>query len=285
MTATLIATIIMTGLGLFFGITLAVAHRVFHVEEDPRLDVIEGMLPGSNCGACSEAGCRAFAEKLLTGEHAPSKCTVSSEQAVTDIAAFLGVDAGQQEKLVARLACGGGLAQAKQIAEYEGYDSCRAAHLVGGGGKGCAWGCLGLADCDVACDFDAIRMNDNGLPVVDVDKCTACGDCVEACPRDLFSLVPLAQKLFVQCSAPLEGDEARSICSVACDACGRCAQDAPQQLIVMVNNLPQLDYGAGGPATPQITNRCPTGAIRWVEREQFAGAPAGASSLTGVDLD
>lgn len=269
LTSTLIATAIMTGLGLFFGIGLAVAHRLLKVEEDPRLEIVEEMLPGSNCGACGEAGCRAFAEKLLAGAVAPSKCSVSNEEAIDDIAAMLGVDAGQAEKRVARLHCAGGLAQAQQIAEYEGYTSCRAAHLVGGGGKGCSWGCLGLADCMHACDFDAIRMNGDRLPVVSVDACTACGDCVEACPRDLFDILPVSQHLIVQCKAPLAAEEARAICRVACDACGRCAQDAAPGLIRMENNLPVIDYSAGGPAEPAATERCPTGAIRWVERGQF----------------
>ena len=270
MATTLIATAIMAGLGVFFGIGLAVAHRFLRVEEDPRLDVIEEMLPGSNCGACGEAGCRAFAESLVSGVSNPSKCTVSSADAIESIAAFLGVDAGKEEKRIARLHCAGGLGAARQIAEYEGYETCRAAHLVGGGGKGCAWGCLGLADCMEVCTFDAIRMNRQRLPVVNVEKCTACGDCVEIRPRDLFEILPLSHNLIVQCSAPLEGEEARSICRVACDACGRCAQDAAPGLIQMKDNLPMVDYAAGGPAEPEATLRCPTGAIQWVEGEQFA---------------
>jgi len=280
--STLIATIIMTALGAFFGISLAVAHRFLRVEEDPRLDVIEDMLPGSNCGACGEAGCRAFSESLVAGTQKPSGCTVSNEGAIEQIASFLGVDAGAQEKRVARLHCAGGLTAARQIAEYEGYGTCRAAHMVGGG-KGCAWGCLGLADCEKACMFDAITMNDELLPVVNVPACTACGDCVDACPRDLFDILPVSHKLIVQCAAPLEGDEARAVCTVTCDACGRCAQDAAPGLITMQNNLPVVDYSAGGPAAPAATHRCPTGAIQWVDEQQFA--PTVPIPLTGVHLD
>ncbi|MBL1216817.1 MAG: Fe-S cluster protein [Planctomycetes bacterium] len=274
----------MMGLGLFFGIGLAVAHRFLHVEEDPRLDLVEENLPGSNCGACGEAGCRAFAESLVSGINAPSKCTVSDPDTIESIAAFLGVDAGAQEKQVARLYCAGGISQARQIAEYEGYASCRAAHLVGGGGKGCAWGCLGLADCMTACTFDAIHMNHDRLPVVHVDKCTACGDCVDACPRDLFECLPVSHKLIVQCRAPLEGDAARAVCQVTCDACGRCAQDAAPGLITMRNNLPVVDYAAGGPALPEATFRCPTGAIQWVEHGQFEHEDLPVA-LTGVHIE
>ncbi|MHC4414693.1 MAG: (Fe-S)-binding protein [Planctomycetota bacterium] len=283
MATTLLAIAIMSGLGVFFGASLAVAHRFLRVEEDPRLEMVVEMLPSSNCGACGEAGCRPFAEALVAGVRPPSGCTVAGQSDIESIATFLGVDAGKQEKRVARLLCAGGLGLARQIAEYEGFGSCRAAHLVGGGGKGCSWGCLGLDDCLIACTFDAIHMNDQKLPVVDVDKCTACGDCVEACPRDLFEIMPLAHSLIVQCKAPLEGDEARAICQVACDACGRCAQDAAPGLIRMEDNLPVVDYSAGGPAAPEATHRCPTGAIQWVEGGQFS--PQKFVPLTGVHLD
>lgn len=267
---------VMTGLGLFFGTVLAVAYRFLKVDEDPRIEAVESMLPGSNCGACGEPGCRGLAEKIVGGTVAPSKCTVSGPEGIDLIADYLGVDAGEEEKRVARLYCAGGLGRAKQIAAYEGFETCRAAHLVAGGGLECSWGCLGLADCEVSCTFDAIRMNALKLPVVDVDKCTACGDCVIACPRDLFEILPVSHSLIVQCRAPLAADDARRICTVVCDACGRCEQDAAPGLIRMENNLPVIDYSAGGPALPDATYRCPTGAIAWVEGEQFSEKPATA---------
>ena len=58
------AVSVMTGMGLFFATVLAVAYRFLRVEEDPRLEVVEELLPGNNCGACGEPGCAAFAEKL-----------------------------------------------------------------------------------------------------------------------------------------------------------------------------------------------------------------------------
>lgn len=264
-----LAPAIMGGLGLFFGILLAIAYRFLRVQEDPRIERVDEMLPGTNCGACGQPGCRGFAEKLAEGAQQPSGCTVASPDAIEMIADFLDVDPGRQEKRVARLHCAGGKAQAHQFAEYRGFESCHAAALVSGGGKGCSWGCLGLADCEQACTFDAIHMSDNALPVVDINDCTACGDCVAVCPRDLFEIVPLSHKLFVQCSIPLEGDAARVLCATACDACERCVMDAAPGLLRMENNLPIVDYAAGGPAKPDATFRCPTGAIQWLEGAQF----------------
>lgn len=268
----------MGGLGLFFGTVLAIAYRFLRVPGDPRIEQTEDMLPGSNCGACGEPGCRALAEKLVEGTRQPSRCTVASPDVVEAIADFLGVDPGQQEKRVARLHCAGGKAQAHQIAEYRGFESCAAAAIASGGGKGCLFGCLGLADCKAACTFDAIDMNENSLPVVNVEKCTACGDCAEACPRNLFEIMPLSHRLLVQCRSVLAGTNARALCTVACDACGRCAADAAPGLIRMEDNLPVVDYAAGGPARREATRRCPTNAIRWVVGAQFSALSKGHQS-------
>jgi H+/Na+-translocating ferredoxin:NAD+ oxidoreductase subunit B len=269
MNSVLVAPTIMTGLGLFFGVILAIAQRFLKVEEDPRIEATNEMLPGSNCGACGEPGCLPFAEKLVSGGADPSRCTVSSTDNIEMIAEYLQVDTGEQERLVARLRCGGGGIQARQIAEYRGFEGCRAAAVVSGGGKGCAWGCLGLGDCELACTFDAIHMNANGLPQVDTQKCTACPDCVAACPRDLFELLPLGQSLYVQCNIPLVGEAATRLCSVACDACEKCVADAAPGLIHMENGLPVIDYSAGGPAKAEAIFRCRTNAIKWLEGEQF----------------
>jgi len=268
MNSLLTAPGIMVGIGLFFGAVLAVAQRFLRVEEDPRIEATNEMLPGTNCGACGQPGCLPFAEKLVRGEVEPGQCTVSTDDDIERIAEYLQVEAGRQEKLVARLHCAGGGLQAHQIAEYRGFEGCRAAAVVSGGGKGCAWGCLGLADCEAACTFDAIHMNANGLPQVDTEKCRACPDCVAACPRDLFELVPLNQNLFVQCNVPLAGEAATQLCSVACDACGKCVADAAPGLIRMEGNLPVIDYSVG-PARPEAVFRCATRSIVWLEKEQF----------------
>jgi hypothetical protein len=37
----------------------------------------------------------------------------------------------------------------------------------------------------------------------------------------------------------------------------------------MENNLPVIDYAAGGPPSPEATFRCATRSIVWLEGEQF----------------
>jgi len=109
-------------------------------------------------------------------------------------------------------------------------------------------------------------MNEVGLPVVDVDKCTACGDCVEVCPKDLFSLQPISHRLWVACKNEEAGNEILEECEVACTACGKCAMDAPE-VISMQYNLPVIDYSRNRQPKDAI-QRCPTGAIVWFDEEE-----------------
>jgi RnfABCDGE-type electron transport complex B subunit len=264
-----IGVAILFGLGVVFATLLAVAHKKLRVVEDPRIDRVDDLLPGANCGACGSPGCRAFAEMVVNGEAKPGRCTVSPQENVESIANLLGVEMGTEEKRVARLLCAGGKHEAHQAASYSGEQSCRAITMVSAGGKGCIWGCLGHGDCEKACTFDAITMNEDRLPVVDIDKCTACGDCVVSCPKDLFTLMPLSQKLIVQCRSLLSGEAAEELCSVACNACGRCALDAAEGLITMSNNLPVIHTEKIEAQSIEAIHRCPTGAIAWVEGSQF----------------
>lgn len=257
---------------------LVLGDRWLRVEEDPRVTTVERMLPATNCGGCGYPGCRAFAEALVRGAELPAKCSVSTEEQRGRIALFLGVETGFVGKRVARLACAGGDNVARNRARYQGLQTCAAAALVAGGGKACFWGCLGLADCEAACGFDAISMNEHHLPVVSEDRCTACGDCVAACPKDLFSLQAIENRLWVACASLAEGEQVVEDCEVGCTGCGRCAMDAPTQ-IRMQNHLPIIDYRiASCSAAP--TQRCPTGAIVWLD--PVAGPQKGQASRSQV---
>jgi Na+-translocating ferredoxin:NAD+ oxidoreductase subunit B len=261
------AALFMVILGIVLAAVLALANKKFFVYEDPRIEAVDAMLPQAQCGACGTPGCRAFAEAIVKGLRSPSGCSVNTPEANQKIADYMGIAVGAREKVVARLACAGGNHVAYRRAEYQGLKSCRAAAVAGGGGKGCAWGCIGLGDCATVCDFDAIFMDEHGLPIVMEDKCTACGDCVEICPKDLFSLHSVNEKLFVVCQSLAQGEEALKECEVACTACGRCVKDAPVGLIEIKNNLAVIDYSKYSDFTVDRTpiERCPTGAIVWID--------------------
>jgi len=253
------------GLALILAMLLAVANRKLHVQEDPRIDQVEDMLPHANCGACGFPGCRPFAEALVKAETSPAECSVSSPDSRFSIASYLGVSVGEATRKVARLACAGGVNVSRVHALYQGQNSCRGAALIGGGGKGCAWGCLGFGDCFDVCDFNAIGMNSFQLPVVSEDLCTACNACVEICPKNLFSLQPQTRQLWVACKSLEKGDVVLRHCEVGCTACGKCVMDAPNGQVAMHQNLPVVDYSKQESKAP--IGRCPTGAIVWLDPE------------------
>jgi len=277
---------ILGGTGLAFATLIAIANKKLHVWEDPRIDQIASMLPGANCGACGSAGCRNFAERLLKKDAQPVGCTVMNGDGVKAVASFLGVDAGSAVKRVARLLCAGGSDVAMKKAEYHGHATCVAAAAVSTGGKGCTWGCIGLADCARSCAFGAITMSPTDLPVVDPAKCTACNDCVVACPKDLFALMPVTRRLLVQCKSALEGEAAEAVCKVACTACGKCVQDAKPGLIRIASGLAVVDPAKSELEDPVATSRCPTGAIVWCEGAQFPpkGSVSKAAAKTAVEV-
>lgn len=267
----------LTAIGFLLGlvsalaVVLAVANTRLKVFEDPRIDQVNDMLPGNNCGACGLPGCRAFAEQVVAGEVQPSGCPPGGPATAGVVADYLGIDAGEAVRKVARLLCAGGRNVAKQMVEYEGFPSCRAAAAVSGGGKACRFGCLGFGDCEEVCDFDAIVMSPTGLPIISLEKCTNCGDCVDICPKDLIEILPVDQHLVVQCKSLLEGDDMLDMCRVGCTACGRCAADAPAGLLTMRNNLPVFNFELANLQSASAVTRCPTGAIVWIEGQQFEG--------------
>jgi len=122
-------------------------------------------------------------------------------------------------------------------------------------------------------------MNEWGLPVVDEEKCTACNDCVEVCPKDLFSLHPISHKLWVACKNEVFGEDAEIECEVACTACGRCAADAPEGIIEMKNNLAVIDYSKIEKVTDTCIQRCPTGAIVWLGEKGWVKKGVGAKGI------
>ena len=177
-------------LGVLSAVILYFVAQKFRVEEDPRIDEVEKMLPGANCGGCGFAGCRGMADALVKQDDISSLfCPVGGGDCMKAVAAYLGKSAPEKEPQVATVRCGGTCEKRPRTNDFNGAKSCAVASSLYVGETGCAFGCLGFGDCVVSCAFDAIRMNpETGLPEVDPDKCTACGACVKACPKMIIEL-------------------------------------------------------------------------------------------------
>ncbi len=228
-------------LGAFFAGILALASTKFAVEVDSRVEEIEDILPGANCGACGLPGCSNLAEAIVSGKAGINDCPVGGGEISDQIAEIMGLEAAAAtDREVACLRCAGGKEKASSSSNYAGIKSCRAADNTTVGTIDCQYGCLGLGDCLEVCSFGALEMDD-GLPRVDEDLCTACGRCIEECPRQLFILQPEGQQTLVRCKAPYKGKKSREICSVGCIGCGLCQRICPVEAIEVENNLAVID--------------------------------------------
>ena len=238
----LIPVLVLGGLGIIFGVGLAQAAKKFCVITDPRLEKVIALLPGANCGACGMPGCMGFAEGLIHGSCTVDRCVLSAEEPRKKIAAVLGLEIKNKIKSVAVLHCYGGKERVKDKFVYNGTNDCCAASLVMGGPKSCVFGCIGFGSCARACPFGAIIMGEDGLPKVDESKCTACGRCVDACPKKLFSLVAVSKLHAVRCKSLDFGKKVMEVCSAGCIGCGKCQKACPTGAIKIIDNLSVIDY-------------------------------------------
>lgn len=252
-------------LGLLSAVVLYFVAQKFMISEDPRIDFVNEILPGANCGGCGYAGCRNFAESIIKSEKANQLfCPVGGNKTMLEIAKILGREANKKDPTIAVVRCNGTKEFRPVTNNYDGAASCIIEHSLYKGETGCSFGCLGQGDCVMACKFDAIYMNPiTGLPVVNDENCTSCGACVKACPRNIIELRkknPKDRKIFVSCINEEKGALARKYCKVACIGCEKCFKVCPHDAIIMKNNLAFIDSIKCKLCRKCVTE-CPTNAI------------------------
>ncbi|HCT93406.1 MAG: ferredoxin [Bacteroidetes bacterium GWE2_39_28] len=266
MTTTILFTVVsLSVLGLLLALVLYLVAQKFKVEEDPRIDDVEAILPGANCGGCGYAGCRAFAEGCVKADSLDALyCPVGGNDTMKNVASYLGMEVAEKAPQVAVVRCNGNCDSRPKTNHYDGYSSCAVMASLYAGDTACSFGCLGQGDCVVVCNFDAIKMDPRtGLPEVDQDKCTACGACVKACPKFIIELRnkgPKNRRIFVSCINKDKGGVARKACAVACIGCFKCQKVCPFDAITMSNNLAYIDYNKCKLCRKCVTE-CPTHAI------------------------
>ena len=122
---------------------------------------------------------------------------------------------------------------------------------------------------------------ETGLPEVDEDKCTSCGKCVKACPRQLIELRKKGDggaKMVVLCRNKDKGAVARKACKNACIGCGKCQTVCGFDAIKVENNLAYIDAEKCA-LCRECESACPTGAIHGLNlptlaKNTKAAAPA-----------
>ena len=256
----LIPVLLVVAMGFVFAVILTIASKIFFVPVDETVTNLREELPGANCGACGFAGCDDYAS-ALAADHSigTARCPVGGAEVAKKLAAVLGVEADVAEKEVAVVMCNGNNDAARTLMEYQGLSTCAAAKQLFGGLSACPHGCMGLGDCEAACQYGAIKVC-NGVAVVDRELCVGCGMCAKACPNNVIRISPEKNKVIVQCKSKDTGAKTRKVCSNGCIGCKKCEKVCKFEAIKVEDNHAFID--------PEkckncglCAKECPTGAI------------------------
>ena len=153
-------------LGIVFGLLLGYAAVRFKVESNPLVDNIDAILPQTQCGQCSYAGCRPYAEAIANNEADINQCPPGGESTIASLATLL----DREEK---PLNPENGCVSVKTIAVIDEQT------------------CIGCTLCIQVCPVDAILGATKLMHTVIESECTGCDLCLPPCPVDCIEMVPV----------------------------------------------------------------------------------------------
>ena len=237
----LYAFFVFAGLGLVFGLLLALFSKIYAVRVNPKVEKIAELLPGANCSGCGYTSCHALAEAIEKGIAKTNACRVCDSQTVAKISELMGVSPEKTRRMRAQVMCSGTFDKARSKYVYEGPRDCAAAAKLGGGNKACLNGCIGFGTCVSACNFGAISVID-GVANIDYAKCVGCGTCVTACPKKRIKLIPYDSAYWVGCMSVDSGRITMKNCDAGCIGCRLCERNCRSGAITISNGVASIDY-------------------------------------------
>ena len=98
------------------------------------------------------------------------------------------------------------------------------------------------------------------MAIIDKDKCTSCGLCIEACPKGIIEMIPYDQDVIVKCKSHDKPKDVRGKCSVGCIGCQICVRQSEPGAFSFDNFLARREFESGADPTMGL-EKCPTKAI------------------------
>ena len=282
----LLAIIALGAIGLIAALLLYFASRKFAVHEDERIGQVSAVLPQANCGGCGFPGCAGFAGACVKSADEKGSlegllCPVGGQPVMQQVADILGMAVEAAAPKVAVVRCNGSCENRPRLVTFDGAQSCKVQQMIGMGETGCSYGCYGCGDCVASCQFGALHINPvTLLPEVDEEKCTACGACAKACPRQIIEVRlkgPKNRRMVVLCNNKDKGAIANKWCKASCIGCGKCQKACEKfEAITVTKNLAYID-AEKCKLCRKCEEVCPKGAIHAINmppRKPKAEAPA-----------
>jgi electron transport complex protein RnfB len=157
-------------LAVGFGAILGYTAIRFKVESDPLVDKIDTLLPQTQCGQCSFAGCRPYATAIANDEADINQCPPGGEATIAALADLLERDP-------------------KPLNPEHGESGPKTVALIDENT------CIGCTLCIQACPVDAILGAPKQMHTIIAQECTGCDLCVPPCPVDCIEMVPIEEDL------------------------------------------------------------------------------------------
>jgi electron transport complex protein RnfB len=167
-------------------------------------------------------------------------CFPGKKPVADAIAEITGKAAGALEDLVAVVHCSCNPGNVDNKYNYVGLGTCTGASIAFSGPSACQYGCVGFGDCMGACNFEAITVVNN-FPVIDPEKCVACGACVKTCPKGIIKLVPANARVYKPCSTKDAAKVTKAICKTGCITDKGCIRKCPAKAISLEDGVVTID--------------------------------------------